>query len=122
MLLHLRRWQLDHIRCIAGHRPLDATSHLIGCGEQETVHGSDVAARNSQARVTKQCLDCQLGQTQFVSRAGIGMPEAMRRLGLTDNSPPRLREDGRVGFFTARHAGKDVIALALNSLQDGLGG
>src|SRR6516164_8795765 len=54
-------------------------------------------------------------------RAGVGMPEAMRHIGLTDDSPPRLREDGRVRFVTPRHAGKDVIALALNSLQYGLG-
>src|SRR5262245_25901933 len=94
------------------------TSYFVSCSQHEAIDGRDVAACDAHAGVTKQRLDDQFAQAQFVRRAGVGMAEAMPRIGLTDDSCPRLREDGGVGLVTARDARKDVFALAFDVAQD----
>src|SRR5262245_28049413 len=103
---------------LARHRAIDVTRYLLGGLEQETIQRRDIAARHAEARMTKQRLDNQFAEAQLVGRGRVGMAKSMRRIGHTDNSSPRVREDGRVRLVGARHARKDVFALGFDAAQD----
>src|SRR5262249_15974174 len=113
-----RFFKSDDLRHLADNGVLDMTSYFVSCSPHEAIDGRDVAACDAHAGVTKQRLDDQFAQAQFVRRAGVGMAEAVRRTGLTDDSSPRLREDGRVGPVTARDARKGVFSLTFDAAHD----
>ena len=74
------------------HRRLDVTSNLLGSVEHEAVRSDDVAASHADACVAEKRLYRQFAETQLVSRAGVGMTEAMRGVVGANNPPPRVGE------------------------------
>ena len=102
---------------LASHCAIDVAGHFVGGIQQQAIHRRDIAARHAEARMTKQRLDDQFAKTQFMRRAGVGVAQAVGRIGGANNSSPRLREDGRVRNVESVHAGKDVFALGRNTGQ-----
>ena len=113
-------WELHDFSCLAGHCPFDKTGDLFGGTEQHAIDCCDIAARHAEARVTEESLDSQFAQAQFVRRAGVGVAEAMRRVGAADNSSPRLGKYGSIGPVRTTYGGEDIIAIALKGRRKSL--
>src|SRR5262245_2154444 len=108
----------DDLRHRAVEGVLDVTSYLVSCSQQDAIDCCNVAARDPDSGVSEKRLNHQLAQAQFMRRAGVGMAETVRRVGRTDNSSPRLREDGSVRFVAARRPGEDVFTVGFDAGQD----